>query len=473
MDGYISEVLKYNVVIDNINCKGIDVVDLVKNILNKKDEIVHVYNNDNGHFMVKEDFWDSISNKQSRMNLILEYDKDMIYEVRLGIYQSQDDLNDYTTDMKIYYVDNIDIYKTIQEIRSENYTPKTVRIYKLIYNTFPIEGTYSFNFKKYKLVFHSIGYGKRNEPLTEQVVAFDVKIKALNIQDARARAYNIVSDFANYLSVLLDISFHEPKSVYRNFVKLSNTSYQRNLSHERFRTSFIDDELELVVKNNMNGLTTLDDAKKGENFDSGVISIKTQNKNEPRMIVTCGNPEHVEKVFEKHRLEKIPKNLQKYSEEILKDLFILGQEIFIPKSIRAYFRGIERLENKKKKYFTNSSRLYNMSKLIGLNEASLQIALLVASVESLSKTENLNYSEFIKKYHSSVDKKNIDDMYEIRSKLFHSGEFSFFEFDINMNPYFNPMFEEFEEKYDEYRRIIRRVITSWIECNILSQEDND
>ena len=114
-----------------------------------------------------------------------------------------------------------------------------------------------------------------------------------------------------------------------------------------------------------------------------------------------------------------------------------------------------------------------MSKLIGLNEASLQIALLVASVESLSKTENLNYSEFIKKYHSSVDKKNIDDMYEIRSKLFHSGEFSFFEFDINMNPYFNPMFEEFEEKYDEYRRIIRRVITSWIECNILSQEDND
>lgn len=66
-------------------------------------------------------------------------------------------------------------------------------------------------------------------------------LDAKNIQEARAKAYNIVADFASYLSVLLDISFYEPQSVYRNFVKLAyDVHCQRNLSHERFRTSFID-----------------------------------------------------------------------------------------------------------------------------------------------------------------------------------------------------------------------------------------
>lgn len=467
------EGIRYYVVIDDIDCKGINVVDLVKHVLNKKCESVHTYKEDNGHFIVTADFLDNMRNSQAKMRLVLEYDEITIYKVKLGMYQCENDLIDYTMDMKLYYYENLDIYRSIQEIRSENDTPKTVRIYKLMYNSYPIKGTYSFNLRKCKLIFHTIGYEERTEPLTEQIVAFDVKIKAANIQEARARAYNIVADFISYLSVLLDVSFYEPQSIYRNFVRLSyNSYYQREISHERFRTSFIDRELGIVVKNNMNGLATLDDVKKGENFDSGVVSIKFPDNKDVNLIETYGNTKHIEEVFEKHRLEKVPKTQPEYAEEIMEDLFILGQKILIPKCIREYFRGIDNLEDKKKKYFRNSARLYNISTLIGVNVSSLQIALLVASVESLAKAEGLNYSEFVKEYCQSANKNDVDEMYEIRSKLFHSGEFSFFEFDISMNPYLNPIFEDFSEKYMEYRKIIRKTVITWIIRNIMNQRDD-
>lgn len=53
----------------------------------------------------------------------------------------------YTTDLKIFYYENLNIYESIQEIREENETPKTVRVYKLMYNEHPIYGTYTINLK--------------------------------------------------------------------------------------------------------------------------------------------------------------------------------------------------------------------------------------------------------------------------------------------------------------------------------------
>lgn len=466
--------LRCYVIIDNIDCKGVNVVELVKHILNKKCEDVQIKKTDDGHFIVTAEFEDKLRDKLMGMKFIVEYDNTTIYEVKLSVYQCEDDLTDYTMDTKLYYYENLDIYRAIQEIRDENDTPKTVRIYKLMYNSYPIEGAYSFNLKKCNLIFHTISCEKRNEPLTEHIVAFDVKVKAANIQVARAKAYNIVADFVSYLSVLLDVAFYEPHSTYRNFVQLSYDShFSRRISHERYRTSFIDGELGLVIKDNMNGLATLKDVKKGVNFDSGVVSIKSPDNNEVCLIKKYGNIKHVEEVFEKHRLEKVNKTTPKYSDVIKEDLFIYGQEIYIPQCIRKYYKGIENLENKKKYYFRNSSRLYNMSVMVGENTSSLQIALLVASIESLAKADLLNYSDFMKEYCPSANKSDIDEMYEIRSKLFHSGEFSFFEFDISMNPYLNPIFEEFAEKYTEYRKIVRKAIVAWIVRNVMNECDNN
>lgn len=71
---------------------------------------------------------------------------------------------------------------------------------------------------------------------------------------------------------------------------------------------------------------------------------------------------------------------------------------------------------------------------------------------------------------SNAKKSDIDDMYEIRSKLFHSGEFSFFEYDVNMNPYVNPVYEYFADKYTEFRRILRKTIINWIKINITEKK---
>ena len=117
------------------------------------------------------------------------------------------------------------------------------------------------------------------------------------------------------------------------------------------------------------------DAIKGENFDSGTIILKFPENSDVSLIENYGNTKHIEEVFEKHRLEKVNKSQSKYREKIMEDLFVMGQEILVPQCIRDYFRGIDNLDNNKKKYFRNSSRLYNKSILLGVDESSLQIAL--------------------------------------------------------------------------------------------------
>ena len=338
-----------NVIIKDIDCKGINVVELVKHILNKKCDNICTQNMENKHFVVTATFIDNMRNKPVRLNLLLDYDELTIYEIKLEICQDEDDFTDYSMDLKLYYYENLDIYKAIQEIRSENDTPKTVRIYKLMYNSYPIKGLYSFNLKNYNLMFHTLDRVERTEPLTEQFVAFDVKMKANNIQEATAKAYNIVSDFVSYLSILLDVCFYDPQSIYRNFVRLSyDEHYQRIIAHERYRTAFIDKELKLVVRDNMNGLATLEDVKKGENFEGGVISIMNPDKSDVKIIEKYGDIKHVEEIFERHRLEKIPKSQPVYCDEINDDVFVLGQEIFVPKCIRDYYRGIEVLDEKRR-----------------------------------------------------------------------------------------------------------------------------
>ena len=46
------EGIGYLVVINDIDCKGINVIDLVKHVLNKKCEVFHTHKKDNGHFIV-------------------------------------------------------------------------------------------------------------------------------------------------------------------------------------------------------------------------------------------------------------------------------------------------------------------------------------------------------------------------------------------------------------------------------------
>ena len=70
----------------------------------------------------------------------------------------------------------------------------------------------------------------------------------------------------------------------------------------------------------MNGLATYKDVIKGENFDNGVISIANPDKSDVKFIEKYGNTKHIEEVFEKHRLEKVPKNQTVYCDEIKEEM---------------------------------------------------------------------------------------------------------------------------------------------------------
>lgn len=192
-----------------------------------------------------------------------------------------------------------------------------------------------------------------------------------------------------------------------------------------------------------------------------------------------GNVSSIEEIFSKHRIYKIKermKNTDEYQEEIDAGIHYCNQAIKIPRQIRSYYRGIDKYKKQdfeKYKYFRNASRLYNKSKVIGTDDASIEISFMVASMEALSKTEgDIGFTNFVMKYNSDVIREDLDSLYGIRSKLFHAGSFSFFEFEFDVNPYSDPMYFEFQRKYVLYKKILRRTFVNWISCNIVNSYDD-
>ena len=101
--------------------------------------------------------------------------------------------------------------------------------------------------------------------------------------------------FCNFLSVLLDVIFYEPTSKFMNFITTKYLNTQKCYSHERFRTAFYDPELELYIKDNMNGLCPKKEVEKG-NFMNGYFSISPNNGSQLFQTKT-GNIESIENAF--------------------------------------------------------------------------------------------------------------------------------------------------------------------------------
>ena len=348
-------------------------------------------------------------------------------------------------------------------------------MYKIIYNALPINGYYETNGTN-KIAFHTLNIIPKDEPLTEHIICFDIEVTECNFERAKSLANNIIAEFCCYLAVLLDVGFYEPTSKYVNFITTSGYGINKVWKHERFRTAFIDPELNLYVKDNMNGLCTLTDLKQG-NFNNGYFSVGSMDGiNTVQMQM--GSLLSIEATFDKHRLYKVKQlvnHTNEYGEDninsINSDLHFLNQPICIPQEIRKYVRGIE--QYKKDHYenfliFRNACRLYNKSKTLSAEGASIEISFLVASLETLSKTEeNQNFSAFIAKHNTDANKDDLDALYSIRSKLFHSGNFSFFEFEYDVNPYSNPLFVEFRQKYIMFKTVLRKAFITWVNENIV------
>ena len=420
---------------------------------------------------VKKNFKNNLIPVSIRVNISKS---NVVFELK-AIVDIEKDKNDYTTDLTLFYY---------QEIRLPamdiTYTAKkeyTVRIYKLIYNASTIKGYYSINgfYPNEKITFHSLYEVDRDEPRTEHIICFDIQLHASNFEQARNRANNIILEFCDYLSVLLDIGFFEPSSRYMNFVRpVKQNGVTISYALERYRTAFADPDLSIIVKDNLNGLCPIAEVEK-HNFMNGYYSLSFLDSNPTSanscVILTAGEPDSIEDVFSKLKTinyKSKAANQSTYSDTIQNTTHYMNSEIKIPRQIRKYFKEITRYREAESNYqlytfFRNACRLYNKSKMCSTINTSLELSLLVAAVETLAKTEKTDFSPFVSNYYKECSKIKIDDMYEIRSKLFHAGEFSFFEYNININPFHNKQYNECTERYREYKNILRSVFITWIQ----------
>lgn len=402
------------------------------------------------------------------------FDKSILKNISLELIPAEDDDSNYDTELKLFYYEEIK-GKLFDTVLREN-KKYTLRCYKKIYNSIPLQGIYEINYEG-KCLFHTLYEIEKNEPLTEHILAFDMEIEARTFEEARTKAYNKVAEICDYLSVLLDVGIYEPISTFSNFITTKMVGVNKCYAAERYRTAFYDKELELYVKDNMNGLCPKEEVEK-ENFLNGYCSLafysSALESSDSIIQFKTGEIESIEKTFEKHRLYKV---LNENTKGDLSDngieiyIHFPNQRIEIPREIRKYYRGITKLiESNTKKYvsFRNACRLYNRSKILNMNDGSMEIAMLVACIEALDKGEvTEGFTNFVLKYNLDANRNELDDIYGIRSKFFHAGEFSFFEYNFDLNPYSDPVYKEFQDKYIRYKLVIRTAIVNWIKGNIL------
>lgn len=434
-------------------------------LLRKEGQFINVNKDESGKSKLTSMIIKTINDKRVAIDTEVTYDINMLYDIKLRLFQEEEDKYNYEMELKLFYFEEIKgaIFNQIN-FNSSKYT---IRNYRAIYNAYPIMGSYMIN-GEYKIKFHSLDYIEKHEPLTEHIICFDIEVEERNIERARSKAYNIISDFCSYLSVLLDIGFYDIQSKFMNFVRTNINGYIREFAHERYRTAFYDKELELYVKDNMNGICPKNELERGIS-ENGYMSIYLSDQVSHFKI---GELDAVNDIFKKHRLYKVAeKKNTEQCEDILVECHFPFQKILVPRKIRDYYRGIDKLKREdKEKYicFRNAARLYNKSHSLSGTEASMEISLLVASIEALAKCEKKSFTSFIKDYCDNVDKKELDLIYSVRSKLFHAGEFSFFEFDFELNPYSDPLFIEFHNYYKHFKNILRKTIISWVNSNVLN-----
>lgn len=310
----------------------------------------------------------------------------------------------------------------------------------------------------------------KHEPLTEHVIYYDAEVDAINIDHARSLAYNNARNLNAALSLLLDIDFELVNSEFKNFI----IKDENKLSISRYRTGFLDPELGLVVKDNLNGLKSLKDQNDLDSFFSGSVFFEVMEPQDETGRKThhfnVTKKQGVEDAFRSHALNRDKTQKALYCDGIKKDVHFPNEEILIPTCIRDYFNGIKKLSSEKREAFMGCARMYNVSILLSKSEPTAAAAYLVCALEVIAKYEKMHFSPWIEKMcGADYDKDLIAYFYgSVRSGHFHSGRFVFHE---NSTSLLTAIDTEFQDKFEAYYRfygIARQCLVSWIEEEVLT-----
>jgi len=408
----------------------------------------------------------NINNNEKNINIDIKLNQNEIYNIEVNTYTENNELNEYH--LKNFILDLIS--KILSDEHNEELIQYTIRTYSRIFNSSPIQQEILIN-GDYKTLIKPYVWTTRQEPLTEQIVIYDIEIKAINVDHARSIAYNYSKNLNAYLSVLLDVGFELITSEFRVFV--IKDGIQINL--KRYRTGFIDLELGLLVQNNLNGLINLYNMDEINSFHRGkeILNFELEGiENSDSFVFNASDSnDFLEKLFQEHSIKKSNQNKKPKEIKIKKTFHFPNLEIEIPNEIRRYFKNISSLDKNIKEVFLSSARMYNLSLIFARQEATVEKSYKVCAIETLATFEKISFSEFMRKYIpklSDDDKKLLDYYYSIRSGHFHSGKFYFGEFDVSLLAEVNFLLKEKTKEYFQFNNLIREALISWVEENILN-----
>lgn len=411
----------------------------------------------------------NINNNEKNINIDIQLDQNEINQIEISTFVENNELNEYH--LKNFILNFISTI--LSDEHNEELIQYTIRTYSRIFNSSPIQQEVLVN-GEYKTLIKPYIWTTRQETLTEQIVMYDIEIKAINVDHARSIAYNYSKNLNAYLSVLLDVSFELITSEFRVFV--IKQGIQINL--QRYRTGFIDLELNLLVQNNLNGLIDLNNMDEINSFHRGkeILNFELEGiENSDSFIFNASDSndsnDFFEKVFQEHSIKRTNKNQKPEEVKIKKTFHFPNLEIEIPNDIRKYFKNIESLNQNVKESFLSAARMYNLSLIFAKQEPTVEKSYKVCVIETLANFEKISFSEFMKKHISKLDendKKLLDYYYSIRSGHFHSGKFYFGEFETSLLSEVNFLLKEKTRDYFQFNNLIREALINWVEQNILN-----
>lgn len=420
-------------------------------------------------FIIEEELF----NIDVTLDILFKLNDKELYEIVVSLLTKTDKINEYH--LKHYTLDLVN--KIIGAEYNENFQNYTIRTYSKIFNSHPLRDEILIN-GDYKVLIKPHPWTSKQEPLTEQIIIFDTEVEAVNVDHARSLAYNNTKNLNAYLALLLDVGFELVTSEFKIFTIKDGINFSLN----RYRTGFIDYDLGLLIKDNLNGLKNLFDEESINSFHSGkeTLSFMVMNEKGEYQLsdpVTFGSPNNtdfLDNVFKKHKIKKTPKNSKSKPSiiPIQKESHFPNTEILLPSDIRKYFKSISELDENTRKAFDASSRMYNLSKTVAKYEATIDKSYKVCAVESLAKADGLGFSDFIKKYNNSLtedDKKLLDFFYSVRSGHFHSGKFYFDEFNTSLLTEIGFSFKMKQDDYFRFDKYLRTTLINWIEKVLLKK----
>lgn len=412
-------------------------------------------------------FEDIINRELKKILICFTISIEAIEKTHITIYNQEDESNEY--DLKNYLRD---LYFSIMMDEHNKEKEKfTIRTYSKIYNSHPIDGEYLVYFGS-RILIKPLKWTSKEEPLTEQIIMYDIEVDAVDILQARSIAYNLTYDLNALLSVLLEVGFEMINSEFRTFIfkNENEKELKKQFTLNRYRTGFYDSELGIIVKDNLNGLKSIYDLEDVNSFNSGKIVMSfnldefenNQGINNSTYIFDATDKSNLTKVFKNHKIKK-GDTQPNYDEEIITRQRYLNEKILIPRSIRKYLKTIHQLDNNKKDIFLRFSRLYNISLVCGSKEPTLLVAYKICSIEALAEIVNMKYSPFMVKYNDeNFDKKLSDYFYKTRSSHFHSGKQHFNESNMSFLLEFDNILQEKNKELYELNKFIRIAIVNFL-----------